>query len=106
MDGVAGIAGYAWIFIVEGLITIVLALLSPVVLQGFPQSAKMLTEEERVHIIRGLQAEHQFSAGREERFRMSIVWQTLKDPKTYLISEYNLLSNGQGRAQHEATIQC
>ncbi|KZV75498.1 MFS general substrate transporter [Peniophora sp. CONT] len=85
MDGVAGIAGYAWIFIIEGLVTIVLAILAPVVLQGFPQSAKMLTEEERVHIIRGLQAEHQFSAGRDERFRMSIVWQTLKDPKTYLI---------------------
>ncbi|KZV75497.1 MFS general substrate transporter [Peniophora sp. CONT] len=85
MDGVAGIAGYAWIFILEGLFTIVLAIMSLWILQDLPQSAKMLTYEERVYIIRGLQADHQFSAGRAERFQMNIVWQTLKDPKTYLV---------------------
>ena len=88
MDGIAGIAGYAWIFIIEGLVTIVLSVLTFFLLQDFPQTAKMLTEEERVYIIRGLREDHQFSAGRTEPFRMSIVWQTLKDPKTYVISEY------------------
>ena len=89
MDGVAGIHGWAWIFILEGLATIVFALASFLVLQDFPQTATMLTEEERVFIIRGLQADHQFSAGSGEGFRMSIVWQTLKDPKTYIASEYS-----------------
>ncbi|VDB99750.1 unnamed protein product [Peniophora sp. CBMAI 1063] len=84
MDGVAGIAGYAWIFIIEGIVTIVLAIMSLFLLQDFPQSAKMLSEEERVYIIRGLLADHQFSASGSEPFRMSVVKQTLQDPKTYI----------------------
>ncbi|KZV75499.1 MFS general substrate transporter [Peniophora sp. CONT] len=84
MDGVAGIHGWAWIFILEGLATIVFAITSLLILQDFPQTATMLSEEERVFIIRGLQADHQFSAGSGEGFRMSVVWDTLKDPKTYI----------------------
>ena len=49
--------------------TIVLAALIFFVLQDFPQSAKMLTEEERVYIIRGLREDNQFTAGRTESFR-------------------------------------
>lgn len=87
MDGVAGLASWSWIFILEGLATIVFALTSLLILQDFPQTATMLTEEERVFIIRGLQADHQFSAGSGEGFRMSTVWDTLKDPKTYIASQ-------------------
>lgn len=93
MDGIAGIAGFQWIFIIEGLVTILLATSSLFLTQDFPQSAKMLTEEERVHTIRGLLADHQFSAGEPESFQMNVVWQTFKDPKTYLISWCPSISN-------------
>ena len=47
MDGIGGRPGWAWIFILEGLFTILVACASPWVLQDFPESAKFLSETER-----------------------------------------------------------
>lgn len=47
MDGIGGKPGWAWIFILEGLITVVFAVVSFWVVQGFPENAKFLTETER-----------------------------------------------------------
>jgi len=48
MDGIGGRPGWAWIFILEGLFTILVACASPWVLQDFPESAKFLSEVERM----------------------------------------------------------
>jgi hypothetical protein len=48
MDGVGGKPGWAWIFILEGLFTILLACASPWVIQDFPESAKFLSAAERM----------------------------------------------------------
>jgi hypothetical protein len=48
MDGVGGRPGWAWIFILEGLFTILAAGLSLWVIQDFPESATFLTETERM----------------------------------------------------------
>ena len=48
MDGIGGKPGWAWIFIIEGLFTVVVACVSPWVLQDFPESAKFLSEAERM----------------------------------------------------------
>jgi MFS family permease len=48
MDGVGGKPAWAWIFILEGLFTILLACASPWVIQDFPESAKFLSEAERM----------------------------------------------------------
>lgn len=47
MDGIGGKPGWAWIFILEGLATVIVAVFSPLVLQDFPETAKFLTEAER-----------------------------------------------------------
>lgn len=47
MDGVAGLAGWRWIFILEGIATVMIALISAVFLPADIQSAKFFTEEER-----------------------------------------------------------
>ena len=47
MDGVGGYAGWRWIFILEGLATICLALLAAAVLPESLASAKFLSEEEK-----------------------------------------------------------
>lgn len=47
MNGVAGKPAWAWIFIIEGGITILIGVASFWVLQDFPVSAKFLTAEER-----------------------------------------------------------
>lgn len=48
MDGIGGRPGWAWIFILEGLVTILVACASPWVLQDFPEKARFLTEAERM----------------------------------------------------------
>lgn len=47
MDGVGGKPGWAWIFILEGLLTIVCAVASFFILSDFPDTAKFLNETER-----------------------------------------------------------
>ena len=48
MDGIGGRPGWAWIFILEGLFTILVGCASPWVLPDFPESAKFLSEVERM----------------------------------------------------------
>lgn len=47
MDGIGGKPGWAWIFILEGLFTVLCALASFWILQDFPDTAKFLSETER-----------------------------------------------------------
>ncbi|CAG9950899.1 unnamed protein product [Clonostachys rosea f. rosea IK726] len=47
LDGVHGIAGWRWLFIVEGVTTCAVALISPFILLDYPQTTKKFTQEER-----------------------------------------------------------
>ena len=83
MNGVGGKPGWAWIFIIEGLLTVVAGIASFWIIQDFPDTAKFLTEEERVFVIRRLQEDAQFSAAGEE-FKMRYVWRSIFDWKTWV----------------------
>ena len=48
MDGIGGLAGWRWIFILEGITTIIFGLIAAIFLPADIASAKFLTEEERV----------------------------------------------------------
>lgn len=87
MDGIGGKPGWAWIFILEGLITVLAGIASFWIIQDFPDTAKFLSEEERTVVIRRLQKDDQFSAA-GEHLRMKYIWQSLLDWKTWLGSEY------------------
>ncbi|EMD42007.1 hypothetical protein CERSUDRAFT_90608 [Gelatoporia subvermispora B] len=89
MDGIGGKPGWAWIFILEGLFTVLCAIASFFILEDFPDTAKFLDETERVWVIRRLQADLKFSAG-GEIFTMKYVWQSLSDWKTYIASEVGI----------------
>lgn len=47
MDGLAGLAGWRWIFILEGLATIVVGLLAAYILPADLASARFLTDDEK-----------------------------------------------------------
>lgn len=47
MDGIGGKPAWAWIFILEGLFTVLVGIASFWVVQDFPDTAKFLTEDER-----------------------------------------------------------
>ena len=91
MDGIGGKAGWAWIFILEGLATVLAGIVSFWIIQDFPDTATFLTEEERTFVVRRLQADSQHSAAGED-LRWHYIWRSLLDWKTWVGSKY--LSSG------------
>ncbi|KAM0110886.1 hypothetical protein ACP6JB_003456 [Aspergillus fumigatus] len=83
MDGVGGRPGWSWIFILEGLATIVIGVLSLWMVHDFPDEATFLSEVDRKRVLRRL-AEDQQSSAEHEQFKMSYFWASLKDWKTYV----------------------
>ncbi|KAL3463704.1 major facilitator superfamily domain-containing protein [Aspergillus heterothallicus] len=57
MDGVQGISSWRWIFILEGLFNILVALCTFFILPRFPAESKFLTPEEKNHLLTRLHAE-------------------------------------------------
>ncbi|KAK0660828.1 major facilitator superfamily domain-containing protein [Cercophora samala] len=83
MDGIGGLAGWRWIFILEGVLTIVVAIASFWMVQDFPDTAKFLSEADRERVLLRLDRDKQSSA-HHEKFKMLYVRQALKDKKTWL----------------------
>ncbi|KAG9312983.1 major facilitator superfamily domain-containing protein [Chiua virens] len=51
MNGIAGRPGWAWIFIMESTISIVFGIISFFLLPRSPETARFLTEQERIYVI-------------------------------------------------------
>ena len=54
MDGIANYSGWRWIFILEGLFTVLVAIASYWLVPDWPETAKFYTEDERAFWIRRL----------------------------------------------------
>ncbi|KAL8719729.1 MAG: hypothetical protein Q9225_003299 [Loekoesia sp. 1 TL-2023] len=83
MDGIGGKKGWSWIFILEGLATVLIGIVSFWMVFDFPDEATFLSDADRQRVIRRLKADQQSSAEHEE-FRMSYFWASVKDWKTWL----------------------
>ncbi|KIM90410.1 hypothetical protein PILCRDRAFT_812146 [Piloderma croceum F 1598] len=83
MEGIGGKPAWAWIFIIEGLATVLAGAASFWIIQDFPDTAKFLTEEERTFVIRRLQSDDQFSAAGEQ-LKWKYIYKSLVDWKTWL----------------------
>jgi MFS family permease len=81
MDGVAGLGGWAWIFILEGLITFVVAIIAYFVMQDYPSTAKFLTEYERKEVVRRL---HSDRNALSDEWDMKFFWAAVKDWKIWV----------------------
>ncbi|KAL7275393.1 hypothetical protein RUND412_001671 [Rhizina undulata] len=82
MDGIGGKRGWAWIFILEGLATILIGLISFWIVVDFPDDAKFLSPIDRARVLKRLREDQQASAVHED-FKMKYFWDSLKDWKTY-----------------------
>lgn len=51
MDGVGGYRSWRWVFILEGIVTIIIGITSLFFISGFPEKAKWLTEDERTWVL-------------------------------------------------------
>ncbi|KAF7299548.1 hypothetical protein HMN09_00960000 [Mycena chlorophos] len=89
MDGVGGRSGWAWIFIIEGVITVAISLLAYFIVPTWSHRAKFLTEEERSRLLERLKTDS--DASREEKFEWAFVRQAFTDP---LVWGYALLFHG------------
>ncbi|KAK4249466.1 major facilitator superfamily domain-containing protein [Corynascus novoguineensis] len=83
MDGIRGIPGWAWIFILEGLLTIVVGIASFWMVHDFPDEARFLSDDDRARVIRRLKLDQQASAN-HEKFEMRWFWQAMRDWKMWL----------------------
>ncbi|KAI0820751.1 MFS general substrate transporter [Trametes gibbosa] len=83
MEGVGGKPAWAWIFIIEGLVTVIAGVASFWIIQDFPDTAKFLTEAERTVVVRRLQSDDQYSAA-GENLRWHYIWRSLLDWKTWV----------------------
>jgi sugar phosphate permease len=70
MGGVGGYAAWRWIFILEGLISVVFSVPLYFVIPGFPSEAAFLTVEEREYLLQRLAAER----GQEKVTIHTIQW--------------------------------
>jgi MFS family permease len=64
MDGVGGYAGWRWIFILEGILTVVVAVVAFFLLHDFPDTATFLTVEERAWVVHRLKYQGSKKSGR------------------------------------------
>ncbi|KAK0624834.1 major facilitator superfamily domain-containing protein [Bombardia bombarda] len=83
MDGLGGRPGWAWIFILEGLLTVVIGFASFLMVHDFPDEATFLSDDDRARVLRRLKLDQQSSA-EHEQFRMSYFWAAMKDWKMWL----------------------
>jgi MFS transporter, ACS family, tartrate transporter len=75
MDGVLGLGGWQWIFLLEAIPTIVLGVLTFVLLTDRPADADWLAPDEKQWLVAKLEAE----ASRAPRVRHESVWKTMSN---------------------------
>ncbi|KAJ5690847.1 hypothetical protein N7462_005239 [Penicillium macrosclerotiorum] len=82
MDGVGGLGGWRWIFILEGLLTIFVSVIAYFWVYDYPATAKFLSEEEREFIQFRLKNDN--DSTRNEKFSWAAVFDAFKDPMVWL----------------------
>ncbi|TFK52785.1 MFS general substrate transporter [Heliocybe sulcata] len=89
MSGTEGMLGWSWIFILEGIGTVLVGVVAAFVLVDFPATAKFLTPRERAFIV-DKQKYDISSVGEEERFAFRYIWAAFKDWQVLMLCLINL----------------
>ncbi|KAK7687705.1 hypothetical protein QCA50_008921 [Cerrena zonata] len=78
ISGKRGLLGWSWIFIIEGMATVVVGVLGFFLLVDFPATAKFITPEERTYIIWRKKYDNS-TVGEAEHFKARHVWKAISD---------------------------
>lgn len=82
MNGVGNYAGWRWIFILEGLATVVVSVAAYFFVYNYPSTAGFLSDNERAQIYQRLKDDS--DATRDEAFTWPNVMKAISDPKVWL----------------------
>lgn len=82
MKGVGGLNGWRWIFILEGILTVIVSLLAYFFIANYPATAKFLTDKERACVNARLASNN--DATRNEAFTWHNASLAFRDPKVWL----------------------
>lgn len=81
MDGFGNMAGWSWIFILEGLLSLVVGGLSHIFINDYPATAKFLSTYERDEVNRRLLDDD----GLSDEFHIKFLYQALRDKKIWVM---------------------
>ncbi|KAI8140340.1 major facilitator superfamily domain-containing protein [Fennellomyces sp. T-0311] len=81
MDGLRGMRGWQWIFIIEAIPTIVLGFATYFILPDYPEKTKFLSEREREIIVNIIKVD--VGPAVERHFSWKQFWDVFKDWKTF-----------------------
>ncbi|CAG8949015.1 hypothetical protein HYFRA_00002143 [Hymenoscyphus fraxineus] len=82
MRGTGGLGGWRWIFILEGLLTVVVAFFAYFFIHNYPDTAPFLTDSERSYIHARLRGDS--DATNDEKFTWGNVASAMKDYKCWM----------------------
>jgi len=77
-----GLAGWRWLFILEGVPAIVIGVITVFYLTDWPAQARWLPQDERVRLAQELAAETRA----KKKFRDHTIWQAFGDPRVLLLT--------------------
>ncbi|KAI8668480.1 hypothetical protein NCS55_00874200 [Fusarium keratoplasticum] len=95
MDDLAGIAGWKWLFILQGAVTFVIAVVGYFVLPDFPQTTWWLTQEERDLAYNRMELDTVANKGETSTWKG--LQQAAKDPMVWIfcfMAHFHLAANG------------
>ncbi|KAH8892354.1 MFS general substrate transporter [Thozetella sp. PMI_491] len=81
MDGVGGYGAWRWIFIIEGLLTVIVGVIGKWWIVDWPETAKFLNEEERAILLSRIAED--VGDAKMDHLSKSATRRILKDPKIY-----------------------
>lgn len=96
MDGVHGIRGWQWLFIIEGSATVGIGAICACIMPEFPHNSRMLSQAERDLAVWRIESEAGAAEGTENESVLKGFGKALSDPKLLLMIFCNMLSQAQG----------
>ena len=79
MNGIGGLAGWRWIFLLEGLITVIFGFIAFFLMPNTPKDVFTFTEEQKDYCLRRLASDSKVSDG-QSAVQFKHLWDCLKDP--------------------------
>jgi MFS family permease len=105
MKGVGGLNGWRWIFMLEGILTVVVSVSSYYFIANYPSTAKFITENERSYIQARLKANS--DSTRDEVFTWHNFTTALKDYKVWLYGlGFHTMSLKVQKPRNEWNLSC